>query len=259
MHQHRTALAVTLFVAALGVRLQTASPVGAAAQTASGSAVAASDPEAATPALGHRGSAPEGPRSSSTGDDPGADSGGAPVSGGPATSAAGSVEPTESLSTRTTASATPTPAPVAAPTTPVPPPTATAHVATPPTTSVSASAAEAQVLALVNAERAGAGLAPLRLNSSPMAVARGWSSSMAAHTLDHNPNLVGDLAQAGTGDWRSAAENVGQGQSVDQVHGMFMASPVHRANILGVSFSQVGIGVATTGDQVFVTLDFLGW
>lgn len=286
MHQHRTALAVTLFVAALGVRLQAASPVGAAAQRVSSAEAAASSLETLARASEHGGpsasdapdasiaatsstatTASAAPSTSSERRGPApeadlADGSDALIGGGPATSAGGSVATTGSRSTRTTASAAPTAAPTTtAPVTAAPigstsPASAPVGSLTP---SVAPSAAEAQVLALINTERAGAGLPALRLTAGATSVARAWSAHMAAHTLDHNPKLVGDLAQTGVGDWRWVAENVGQGHSVDQVHAMFMGSPMHRANILGPQFSQVGIGVATSGDQVFVTLDFLGW
>ena len=124
---------------------------------------------------------------------------------------------------------------------------------------VTPSAAESHVLALLNAERSRAGVAPLQLSSGAMAVARGWCAFMATHTLDHNPNLVEDLAQAGINDWRTIAENVGQGETVEQVHTTFMSSPVHRGNLLDAQLSAVGVGVATDGADVFVTLDFVGW
>lgn len=158
-------------------------------------------------------------------------------------------------------SPTTTPVRAPAPTSPPPAPPAPAPSGSPQgsTAMVSPSAPEAQVLSLINGERARQGLPPLQLNGAAMSVARSWTSYMAAHTLDHNPNLVGDLARAGVGDWRWIGENVGQAQSVDQVYATFLGSPMHRANILGAHFSQVGIGVATNGDQVFVTMDFLGW
>lgn len=81
---------------------------------------------------------------------------------------------------------------------------------------------------------------------------------MAGTGLAHNPDLGGDLARAGVTSWSTIGENVGYGGSVDQIHGMFMGSAGHRANILKGAYSHVGIGVVRSGGTVWITLDFVG-
>jgi uncharacterized protein YkwD len=169
--------------------------------------------------------------------------------------------------TTTTTAPTTTTEPSLPPTTPAPPapsapppPVATAAPAQVPSPPTNASGAEARALQLLNGERASAGMAALRLSGGASSVARSWSGAMASGAgLSHNPDLSGALARAGIGAWRRIAENVGQGSSVDQVHGLFMASSGHRANMLGAGYSEVGIGVVDSGGRVWVTLDFVGY
>ncbi len=179
------------------------------------------------------------------------------------------VTPADVFETTTTAAPTTTTKAPPPPTTTVPPPPPTT-AAPPPPPPVTAPAPppppppppadggdEARALALVNGERAKAGVAALQLSGGARSVAREWSGHMAAHGMSHNPDLGGDLGRAGIG-WRSIGENVGYGGSVDHVHGMFMGSGGHRANILKSTFTHVGIGVVRSGSQVWVTMVFYG-
>lgn len=144
-----------------------------------------------------------------------------------------------------------------APTTTAPPPAAPAIAPAP---TVSPTASEEQVLALLNLERSGAGLPALTFSSGATSVARPWSAHMAATTaLGHNLDLSGDLDAAGVVRWTTISENVGYGPSIDQIHALFMGSPVHRGNILNPRVQEVGVGVATGGGYLWVTLDFVGW
>jgi uncharacterized protein YkwD len=181
----------------------------------------------------------------------------------------------EASTTTTAPPTTTTTAPPATTTTAPPPPPAAKQAAPPPATApvVAAAAApappppppppaaapggEGRVLQLVNGERAGAGVPALRVNGGAASVARAWSAHMAQSGMAHNPDLGGDLDRAGVA-WRTIAENVGYGSSVDQVHSMFMSSGGHRGNILSGAYNQVGIGVAQSGGRVWVTIVFVG-
>ena len=58
---------------------------------------------------------------------------------------------------------------------------------------------------MINAERAAAGVGPLRLDSSMSGVAAAWSQSMVdAGELSHNPGYATRIP----GGWSAAAENV---------------------------------------------------
>lgn len=111
--------------------------------------------------------------------------------------------------------------------------------------------AEATFVSKINAERTARGLAPLAVAADLTAVARKQSAAMASsNSLFHNASLATDVT-----NWRSLAENVGYGGSVDQVHDALMNSSGHRANILG-GFKELGIGVVISGGRVWVTQVF---
>ncbi len=100
---------------------------------------------------------------------------------------------------------------------------------------------EHRLVALVNSERARAGLAPLAVSPRLTVLARRQAEHMAARgRLSHSTDLARQIR-----DWRSLAENVGLGGSADHVHGLLMGSRPHRANILGAGSRRVGIGVTT--------------
>lgn len=106
---------------------------------------------------------------------------------------------------------------------------------------------------LVNQERTSRGLAALRWSSAAADVARRHSNEMSSQgDLHHNENLANEID-----GWSSIGENVGTGDTVGDVHDMFMGSATHRSNILDRTFTHVGIGVTTDGDgRVWVTQDF---
>jgi len=113
---------------------------------------------------------------------------------------------------------------------------------------------DGQFLSLLNADRAGAGLGALSVDSAITSVAQSWTDNLLQQgSLSHNPNLSGQLPS----DWIGYGENVGMGQSPASLEAAFMASPEHRANILG-NYSLVGIGTDERSDgTIFVTVDFM--
>ena len=119
--------------------------------------------------------------------------------------------------------------------------------------SASAGTHENDALALLNAERAAAGLAPLAMHSDLVDDALAWSQRMmGAGSLSHNPNLA-----AVTSDWDKLGENVGVGTSVASLHTAFMNSPGHRGNILG-DYDSVGIAVVEeTSSKLWITVVFM--
>lgn len=119
---------------------------------------------------------------------------------------------------------------------------------------------EVEFLGLVNAERAAAGLAPLRYHPAVADVSERWSNNMAATgQLVHNPIYVAEVAAVAPGVGRQG-ENIGTFDrfpgDVAALHALFMGSVPHRANILG-DFDAVGIGVVLTGTDLWVTFNFL--
>lgn len=121
------------------------------------------------------------------------------------------------------------------------------------TTGASAASHESDALALLNAERAADGRAPVEMHSDLTDDALAWSEHMFAEgSLSHNPAL----ASVTTG-WDKLGENVGVGVSVASLHDAFMKSSSHRGNILG-DYDYVGIAVVEeTASKLWITVVFM--
>ncbi|MBV7697988.1 CAP domain-containing protein [Streptomyces sp. TRM70350] len=117
---------------------------------------------------------------------------------------------------------------------------------TPPVTISPETAAEAEVLKLVNDERAKAGCSPLAANSALAELAGNFSEAMAeqgffAHT-DPSGRTPWDRAEA-AGITNLGGENIARGQAdAAAVMEAWMNSPGHRANILNCDFKTLGVG-----------------
>jgi hypothetical protein len=110
---------------------------------------------------------------------------------------------------------------------------------------------EGRFVALLNGARANAGLPPLAVSGDLVAAARQHAAAMADRGA-----LYHSGAGSRVGGWTVISENVGRGSSVDHVHGMFMGSGSHRANIVDGRVSQVGVGVVWSGSTLYVTQIF---
>jgi uncharacterized protein YkwD len=80
-----------------------------------------------------------------------------------------------------------------------------------------------------------------------------WARHLVAcQCLEHRAGPYG--ANPG---WCSAAENVGRGYSFVQIQNAFMASTLHRNNILNREFTTIGVGVAEDANgEIFVVQAF---
>jgi uncharacterized protein YkwD len=109
-------------------------------------------------------------------------------------------------------------------------------------------ALSAQVVDLVNAERAAHGLAPLAYNEQLTVAAQSYAESMAtgnffSHRAPDGSTMVGRAEAAGYAAWVFLAENLAGGQpTAERVVAAWMKSPGHRANILSDQPSDVGVG-----------------
>lgn len=161
-----------------------------------------------------------------------------------------------------TTTAAATPAAPAAPATSAAPsatPSATAAAPSSPASQAPASGAVAQVVQLVNAERAKVGCSPLTVNASLTKAAQAHSEDMAAHqNMSHtgsDGSAPGDRITGAGYVWSSYGENVAYGYATpEQVMAGWMASPGHKANILNCSFKEIGVGLAQPGS--YWTQDF---
>ncbi|MBT2364256.1 CAP domain-containing protein [Streptomyces sp. ISL-10] len=107
---------------------------------------------------------------------------------------------------------------------------------------------EAQVLALVNEERAAAGCGPVTASERLTQAADDYSDVMAdsgvmSHTGPDGSTMTTRVEAAGYA-WSTLGENIARGQAdAASVMDAWMQSPGHRANILNCSFNELGIGV----------------
>ncbi|WP_037858026.1 sigma-70 family RNA polymerase sigma factor [Streptomyces sp. NRRL S-340] len=119
----------------------------------------------------------------------------------------------------------------------------------------------AQVVALVNKERANAGCGPLTEDPRLDAAAQGLSDDMAArdffdHT-DPDGKDPGRRITAAGYRWSTYGENIARGQQTPaSVMDSWMHSPGHRANILNCSFKNIGVGVRKGSGGPWWTQDF---
>ncbi|MET9257215.1 CAP domain-containing protein [Streptomyces sp. NPDC003717] len=121
-------------------------------------------------------------------------------------------------------------------------------------------AAEAQVVKLVNDERAQAGCRPVAANSALRDLAEDFSDAMAAQGFFDHTDPSGatpwDRADA-AGISGLGGENIARGQADAQaVMAAWMDSPGHRANILNCDFTTLGAGVHFGAGGPWWTQDF---
>jgi uncharacterized protein YkwD len=110
---------------------------------------------------------------------------------------------------------------------------------------------EAQMLELVNQERAAAGLKPLTPDPELTEVARAHSADMFArgyfaHVSPDGQDPFDRMTRAGV-TFRTAGENLALAPTVRVAHTGLMNSPGHRANILRPAFGRLGIGIVDGG------------
>ncbi|MGW1995251.1 CAP domain-containing protein [Embleya sp. NPDC001921] len=177
--------------------------------------------------------------------------------------------PTNPVDKPTTAASTPptstepttTPPTSTEPTAPPAPtkPTAPADTQKPTTPAVPSSGPVAEVVSLVNQERAKAGCSALTVNAKLTAAALQHSQDMAAHAnMSHTGSDGSDagerITRAGY-TWKTYGENIAYGYSTaQQVMTGWMNSPGHRQNILNCAFKEIGVGLA--GPNSYWTQNF---
>jgi len=133
-----------------------------------------------------------------------------------------------------------------------------------------ATAMELQLLELINAERAAAGLAPYALEAGLTKIARTRSQQLIdqnyfAHRDPYGYSMYVELLKHfGYTSYAWAGENLAMNNwpaataANEAIKGL-MASPTHRANILAGDFSRIGVGEVSTADgRHFFTMIFLG-
>jgi uncharacterized YkwD family protein len=111
------------------------------------------------------------------------------------------------------------------------------------------SADEADVLNLINRQRANSGLQPLAIDPQVQNAARLKAKDMADnHYFDHNSPTYGspfDMLKSFGVSYRTAGENIAANSSNTGAVTSWMNSSGHRANILNGNYNYTGIGVAS--------------
>lgn len=112
----------------------------------------------------------------------------------------------------------------------------------------------AQVLRLVNAERAKYGLSSLTYDATLAKAADIRAveiKSLFSHTRPNGQSCFTVLDEIGY-SYRGAGENIAYGQrSAEEVMTAWMNSEGHRANILGENYTHIGIGVYESGGVIY--------
>ena len=125
---------------------------------------------------------------------------------------------------------------------------------------------EAELLRLLNRDRAQARLGPLTLDARLSKIARAHSEEMARKrsVFHHSPTtgMPEDRVRRAKIKNSIIAENLAQAPTEEEAERSLMDSPGHRRNILDPSLTQVGIGVATLmtpqgSRQLYITQLFI--
>lgn len=130
-------------------------------------------------------------------------------------------------------------------------------------TEVKLTAAQQQMLDLLNARRAKAGVGPLRIDSTLQKVAQARSDKIVStNTFSHQlPDLGSpfDTMKTFGVTYTSAGENIAGNQSVQAAETALENDPPHLENIINGSFNCVGIGITTSSQYGYVFVqDFIG-
>ena len=120
--------------------------------------------------------------------------------------------------------------------------------------STAANSSYAQVVSLVNAERARQGLPALTVSTTVQQAAQtraGELQTSFSHTRPSGASCFTALTEAGV-SYARAGENIAYGQSTPEaVVQSWMSSSGHRANILSSSFTTIGVGCTVVNGTAY--------
>jgi uncharacterized protein YkwD len=115
----------------------------------------------------------------------------------------------------------------------------------------------ADLLVLLNRDRAAHGLPTFTRRDDVDGVAAGWSDHLAdADELSHNDAYFTSESRQRLGA-RALGENVAMDYEAEPAHEHLMASPHHRDNILDARFTVIGLGATYRDGKWWITEDFL--
>jgi uncharacterized protein YkwD len=121
--------------------------------------------------------------------------------------------------------------------------------------------AEQQLLEMANADRARAGLPPLKMDDGLVQAARAHAVEMASknqisHQFSGEPPLTQRISANSALHLDREGENVAVATTAEDAHRALMASPPHRDNLLSPNFNVAGIGVYRKDNRIYVAQDF---
>ena len=119
---------------------------------------------------------------------------------------------------------------------------------------------EAQLVDLINQAREEQGLPALAVDARLTQAARKHTQLMVEHSeLTHQfpgePPPQNRISNEGVPS-DAEGENVDLDRTIAGAHDALMHSPPHRANILSPDYNAVGVGVISSGSEIYVTEDF---
>jgi uncharacterized protein YkwD len=123
-------------------------------------------------------------------------------------------------------------------------------------TPASAGTYRAQMFSIINKARTNHGVHAVKLNIGLSQSARHHSRRMAdLGYVFHTPNISGKLKKV---SWSISGENIAMAHTLIRVRELWMASPLHRANLLNKKYDRVGVGVVRRNGWFWVTAIFFG-
>ncbi len=119
---------------------------------------------------------------------------------------------------------------------------------------------ERQIFEWTNQERAKVNAPPLTWDNRLAIAARLHSDEMAkqknlTHQLPGEAKFTERLSLQGA-RFSAAAENVGFGDDAETLQSGWMHSPGHRTNLLNPAYTEMGVGIVRSGNQLWATEDF---
>jgi uncharacterized protein YkwD len=126
------------------------------------------------------------------------------------------------------------------------------------------SSTEKSVIDAVNRYRAARGLRALPAHETLMSKARFWAVYMANGGCGRTGNLANICHSTLTSGinvaWTWLAENVGMATPQSNLNGVIKGleqSPSHQANILSTRATSIGVGIAYSGNAVYLVQEFM--
>ena len=121
--------------------------------------------------------------------------------------------------------------------------------------------AEKRLLEMANADRARAGMSPLKMDEGLVKAARAHAAEMASrkelsHQFPGEAALTQRISANSELHLDREGENVAIATTADDAHQALMASAPHRDNLLSPGFNVAGIGVFRKDNRIYVAQDF---